>query len=410
MTTNAIAIYSFPFGWKAVLAAAVISGLIWILNRQFGFVSKLTGPRARPILIFLFYLFVVMAFKSPVMNLPYGRGDINGYILPASEWTLNHHFLPPTGDIPKGHPPIWYELLALAFAVTGSTAPWVSHLAVNILAAAGLFFTHLLGRHLADGRTALTGALLLFFSPCYFHTANGPFFGIPLAAFSAMTIYFALRERPALYLISATLMVLCKITGVLILPGILLFVAMKAWRGGLGPARTARRLFLYALPLLAAAGWMIVLRATVDPFPPPYFDFFHVAPITNLKNFFYMLSILFYGNFKWILSFFLLWRVVRDRGAWWRPEFAAFYLMLITAAAFFSFYGYHFHRYLLPVYPPLFLLFGKAVYDTLKHRAWIVLAVTMVILFTKDFYKPQFKTMPFVKKDREKVTGRADRP
>jgi 4-amino-4-deoxy-L-arabinose transferase-like glycosyltransferase len=77
--------------------------------------------------------------------------------------------------------------------------------------------------------------------------------------------------------------------------------------------------------------------------------------------------------------------------------------MLLTAAAFFSLYGYHFNRYLLPVYPPLFILFGKAVYDTMKSRAWIILVVMIVILFTKDFYKPQFKTMPFVKKDRTAV-------
>jgi len=400
MTTNAFRVYAFPFGWKIVLAAVLISSLLWLINYKFHIVSRLAEAHRRPLLLFTFYLLFVMACKSPVINQPYGRGDINGYILPAAEWTLEHRFLPPTGEIPKGHPPVFYELLALFFAATGSTEPWVSHLLVNILAALGLFFTHLLCQKLTDGRTALLAALLLFFSSCFFHTANGPFFGIPLTAFSAMTLYFAFQEKTGLYLLSAFLMVLCKITGVLILPGIIFYIAVKAWRQNRSPAFIARQAVLYSLPVLAAVGWMITLRLTVPVFPPPYFDFFSVDPLVNAGNFFYLLYLLFIRHFKWILLIFLFWRLFRDRTSWFRTEFAAFLIMFLTAAAFFSFYGYHFQRYLLPVYPPLFILFGKAVHDTLKKKAWIILIVMVVILLTKDFYKPEFKTMPFVKKKK----------
>ena len=404
MSTHTLAIYSFPLGWKFVLATLCIVLLLWVINYKFRFIAKLAELRRRPLLLFLFYFFMVLALKWPVLNVPYGRSDITGYILPAAEWALAHNFLPPTGSVCMGHPPFLYEVLAVSFAVTGSTEPWVSHLVVIVFAAVGLFFTHLLAQHLVNGRAALLATVLLFFSDTYFHGANGPFFGIPLAALSIMTLYFAVRQRFRLYLVSATLLVLCKIPGVLIIPGIVCYIFMREKKQGRPFSRIFFTVARYSLPCLVAAGWVVVLRLTVGAFVSENHEFFHIAYKDNLQAFFHLLSLLFYTDYKWILTAFVICSIpVRPR-EWLHIDFAAFYLIILTFCVFFSFWAYHFHRYLLPVYPLLFILFGKAVYDILKNRAWIVLVIMGAILFTKDYDRPEHFRMPWVKKKKAEWT------
>jgi len=364
------------------------------------FLTRKEGSRGRD-LLFLLVTFGI-AFLQTLGRLPLLEPDEGRYAEIPREMLERGDFITPLLDYVKyfEKPPLHYWLNAASMAVFGRNE-FAARLPGALAGLICVLFTYHLGRALFDRRTGLFAALVLGTSTGFLVQARINFTDMTLtccltAALGCFIIAArddAPRQGPSFYLsyLFAALAVLAKGLIGIVFPGAIVFLYCllgKRWRT-LREMRPVTGLLLF---LLAAAPWFVLVSARNPEFPRFFFIHEHFERFTTTVHGRYQppwffIPVLLGTMLPW--SFFI---PAGLRGSW-RDRFApqgreALYLAIwaVFIFLFFSKSDSKLVPYILPVFPPLAVLIGRAFSARLDgapaplRKAGAVLATIFVIL------------------------------
>ncbi len=313
---------------------------------------------------------LLVGLHAPYLLLPY-YWDEAGYYVPAAWELAQHGRLIPRTTAANPHPPFLSLYLAAAWKLFGFH-PLVTRLAMALVAAAAVYTLLLLATELLPASGGLWAAVLLGASPIFFAQSTLVHLDVAATAFTLLTLHFFLRGRMVACLVAATALCLTRETGAVV---VLVLIFWK-WRA----QRAVPLLALSLLPLLA---WFVFLRATTGHWlGNPAFAAYNVEQalhparflVTLLRRFYF----LFLGDFRWVLSLGLLWRLRRPG-----PLPTAYCLLLTVLFAqtlvVTIFGGAILNRYLLPALALFYLLAVEAWWRwRASWRPWALAAVLAV--------------------------------
>jgi 4-amino-4-deoxy-L-arabinose transferase-like glycosyltransferase len=210
-------------------------------------------------------------FARKLVHLPVTIGfDAKSHLFYV-DWLATHRSVPlATDGWSTFHPPLFYALGA-AVGGAGAESSEASALALKaVVFAAGLLClvaTALLAHRLLPEDPAGRALAILFaavlpvslYSSAYVTNESLHTLLVSLALLASVDVLLAQRPQLGrLFLLGALfgLAALTKFTGLVLIPVVFLFVAIKLWRAdGHPPLRVALRLLVALAPLLAIAGW-----------------------------------------------------------------------------------------------------------------------------------------------------------
>jgi 4-amino-4-deoxy-L-arabinose transferase-like glycosyltransferase len=340
----------------------------------------------------------VILLHHPLLHLPY-FWDEAGYYVPAA-WDIYRNWeLVPTSTLPTGHTPLVMVYLAVAWQLFGF-APVVTRVAMALIAAATVVATYALARRVASREAAVWSALLLAISPMFFAQSTLVFLDLSAALFTTLAVMALVENRWWQFAVMASLAVLTKETGVVMLP-----VAWAyAWRRGwLRQAPALRRWMAMTVPLAPLVAWSLYyhhhtgfwtgnaeylqfnLYSTLDPGRIGW---------TLLRR----LYEVFVGGFNWVVVAGAcggaLWKAHR-RDAETRRKIRDFlvlatgivtaYLLTLSVVG-----GAVLPRYLLPIFPVFFLSLVLLAWQLPKTVARGIGGVTVICFIAAWFINPPY--------------------
>jgi len=265
------------------------------IRRVYRFQTKYKNLLDNKTLVLVFIFLLVFILKFPILNTPHIRDGISVYIGPAMsirDAGLNPLYL-------GIHPPVFYEFLAVTLKVFGESLV-VTHIFSLVFTVLFLFYTYLLGKLLYNSVIGLTAAVALFFTPLVFARSGLVQICIPLAVFSIMAVYYYLKNKTLLYVVSGSLLVLTKEPGVLIIGGILLYSLIVKTEGIKKISKDSiKSLLVHSIPIIFLIAWFIINKFVQGwIFHPAYLKFFdwRVFPHEFLRR----LHQLFFSDYHFI--------------------------------------------------------------------------------------------------------------
>lgn len=219
---------------------------------------------------------LVLVAKLQVLDKPVWWAE-SAYMLGALK--VYENGLNPFVEYWSYKPPLVFLITGVGYSLFGVSMV-VPHVVAALFSAMTLYLTFLLGRLLFCWRAGAMAALALFTSAVFYSQAELFVAAQPFTALTLATLYYHLRGRRVGYLICASLLVMTKEPGVLVVGSVLLYqAALVLWglapgAGELAPrARlrlAARQSLVLALPLAVFAGWLVVNRITLGWFLWPH--------------------------------------------------------------------------------------------------------------------------------------------
>jgi len=321
---------------------------------------------------FLFLFVLVILLKLPTMSLDY-YWDALTFASQAKYLSVNGLLSTPPGYMV--HFPFFTWLLAINYKIFGES-PILSHFIVAIFSFLGAYFTYLLGKFLYNEKIGIISSLLLFFSPIYFAISGQTLFDIPLTAMTIMTLYFALKKRFVLYIISASILVLTKEPGFLAIISLLfyLFIQKEKFRNILFHATPLLFLFIWEGWNWLKTGSFLLRSGTFAP----YNGFFMIL-IKGISNIYQI----FFWNYNWILSIFLFISLYQNFFNKKKIPIQAIPLFLIVLIYWILFTFAPIPllpRYLLAVTPIFFIFSANSINFYFKNKVFLIFFI-IIFLF-----------------------------
>jgi hypothetical protein len=191
---------------------------------------------------------------------------------PLAEWSLSPLGYRPgvaPGFVVPTYPP-GLPLVMAAFAGAGGTGAvyWV----VPLLGALAVWLTYLLGRRYADAASGAAAALLLAASPVFLYQLVQPMSDVPVTAWWLLSLWGAAAGAPVVAGAGAAAAVLTRPNLAPLAAVIMAAVVTHAYSQHRKPGAALRAAGAFALPLAAAAGFLLWLNARLygSPFMSGY--------------------------------------------------------------------------------------------------------------------------------------------
>ncbi|MDD5178448.1 MAG: glycosyltransferase family 39 protein [Candidatus Nanoarchaeia archaeon] len=245
----------------------------------------------------------------PFVNVP-TLGD-ESIVLLQSHAILENKFNPNLGEyyntglgIDLGHPPLFYWIVALFLSIFGQYL-WAAKLPIIIFSMIGVVYTFLLGKEIYNKKTGIMAAILVLFSQLYFVQSSMIYLEIPLTALGIMTLYYYYKNKLVAYSISASLLVLIKETGLLIIAAIFLYEIIKNIKQ---PKILIKNLVKLSLPVFIFAAWTLYHKLFIGSgiLTRP------TSSITDtMLKFMARIKYLFFDEFRFILTTILVFSVIK---------------------------------------------------------------------------------------------------
>ena len=251
------------------------------------------------IFYFMLLLLIVLILKYPVMSLPYYWDDMN-YVISTVDYIYHNAFTPFLWEYSFGHPPFFFLFVGALFKIFGNSN-LIAHFSVAFFSFLTLFFTYLIGKTLSDRKVGMMASLMLFFAPIFFSYSGLFLLDIPLTALTTMTIYFAIKSKPFLYFLFASLTILTKIPGVIVVGGVILSKMIKE-------KRINKNVIIYALPILTFIFLLFLNELHYGKFLyPAGVSMLNLNIVKNAFNLLIILKTILFDQYRWILtSIFIL--------------------------------------------------------------------------------------------------------
>lgn len=212
---------------------------------------------------------VLLVLHYPFLGLPY-FWDEAGYYVPAAFDFYHHSLLIPQSTLPSGHTPLVSVYLGLAWRLFGFS-PLVTRAAMILVAAATVVALYALGRCVVrdealcataqEGASkphreiAVWSAILLALSPLFFAQSSLAHLDLTAALFTTLAFSAVLRGRLLMFAVFSSLAIMSKETAVVLLPVAWAF----AWRQRREQPPEGRVVVWIALicPVLPLLAWMV---------------------------------------------------------------------------------------------------------------------------------------------------------
>lgn len=350
--------------------------------------AAIRTPARSHLLVFGVILTAIIALHLPYLSLPYFWDEL-GQFVPAALDILRDNAWVPHSTVPNVHPPGVMAYLALVWHLAGYSVV-ATRVAMLAVAAAGVYATFLLAIRMCQGvpgAPAFIAVGLLIVTPLFYMQAMMAQLDMPAMTLTTFALLLFFERRYAWCVAACTLLLLVKETGA-IAPAV--FAGWLALR-----ERKRRDAAWFAIPFVALGIWLVVLwRSTGHLLGDPGFAHYNVGyqlhpvrlTLTLLRRFFF----LFVSDFRWIGTLVILYGLRKTRyfhrwewsvAAW----FAGGHLLLVSA-----FGGAALERYVLPVFPLLYIAMATG-WAALKPRVRnITEALLLAGLFTGLYWNPPF--------------------
>ncbi len=348
-----------------------------------------SGRRAvRPQLYLFVYAGLALALVTAhglLLGVPYYWDEI-GQFVPASLDLYQTGSWIAHSTLPNVHPPGLMAYLAGVWHVFGYSIEG-TRVAMLLLAAAGALWSFLLAIELGrgtPGAPAFTALAFLCVSPLFFAQSMLAQLDMPAMCFTALALLLFLQDRFRMCAAACVLLVLVKETGV---------VAPALFAGCLLYERRWRSALWFALPAVALACWLVVLkRATGHWLGNAEFTQYNLFyPLNPMRLGFALLRRFYYlfvgsGHFIGTALLVLVFRrmpVFRQRA--WRVA-AAFVALQALAVSVLG--GAVLERYLLPALPVVYAAFAVGLRGLEARPRWIAMAALLGCLIAANFVNP----------------------
>lgn len=200
---------------------------------------------------------ILFLLKFEVLNDPYLWDDNAIYY--QSKVYLQNNFKPDLGPyyitglgIDSGHTPLPYELTA--FALLTGRPLLVTHLIWLLFSFIGGYYTYKLGSLLFNKKVGIASSLLLMFSPLYFAQTGILNPDILITSLGVVVVYMFLKENFLGYAFWASLLVVAKENGFLVLGGIFVYACVKYFKD---KKDLVKKLFIVSIPMFVFVGWLV---------------------------------------------------------------------------------------------------------------------------------------------------------
>jgi 4-amino-4-deoxy-L-arabinose transferase-like glycosyltransferase len=328
---------------------------------------------------FTAFAILILLVHLPYLSLPYFWDEL-GQFVPAALDILHGGAFVPHSAVPNVHPPGVMAYLALVWRIFGYsiTATRIAMLFVGAVAALATFLLAIELCRNIPGVPAFSVILLLFATPIFYTQAMMAQLDMPAMALETLALLLFLQHKYGWSAAVCTLLLLVKETGA-VAPG--LFLLWLATR-----ERRWRQAGYFIVPFLALSAWIFVLwRGTGNIFGDPGFAHYNIAyqfskvrlAATFLRRVYY----LFLAEFRFIGALAILYALFKSRIFFTREWLIAALLFLLNGAVFTFFGGAELERYLLPMFPVLYIAMVAA-FSTLprpiRAAPQIVLAAGMI--------------------------------
>ncbi|MBS1874732.1 MAG: glycosyltransferase family 39 protein [Acidobacteria bacterium] len=340
------------------------------------------------LLVFTVIFGALLAMHAPYLQLPYFWDEL-GQFIPAALDILRDNAWVPHSTIPNVHPPAVMAYLALAWKLFGYST-LVTRVAMLLAAAAGVYFTFLLAIRLCrdvPGAPAFITVGFLMATPLFYMQAMLAQLDMPAMTLTALAFLLFYDRRYAWCALASTLLVLTKETGIAA-PAV-----FGAWL--LFHDRDWRRAAWFLLPAAALGAWLAILWHTTgyllgDPGFAHYNVGYQLHPVRLAATLVRRVYYLFFADFRFLGLLVSFWAIrfarIYQRWEW---TVAAYYvgghLLLVT-----GFGGAALERYLLPVFPLLYLCMAT-LWAAVRPRLRYVSQITMLAgLFSGLYWNPPF--------------------
>lgn len=339
---------------------------------------------------------LLLALEWPAISQPVW-GDGQAYVVPNGLLMLEDPGRVFIDD--EVHPPFFFRMLAEAYRIFG-TGPEVPHGLVLLFAFLALLYTWRLGETFFGSGSGAAASLLLLFSPLFFCQAGLVRLAVPLTALSVMTLYYGLASKPLRLALCGAALVLTKHPGVFISAAL---VAGLLTNFRPGRQRRPALIFAAALPGLVFIAWALLCRWHYGwMFHPENTADLGLAAGPLLARTGYWLRQLAWLKGMWVPALFIAAGAIvllsgaapsasLRQAAVGRSGMAlALGLPFIFFVGFFSCYAFDFPRYLLPLYPTVFLLAAAGARSLRRQRptAGLLLLLALGIpLFTVGWFR-----------------------
>ena len=169
----------------------------------------------KKIIIILIITLIVFIIKINILNQPFFWDDMGGIITPALDMFENNFCLiHPYRNF--GHPPFLHICLALIWKIFGYSI-LSSHIFIILVGVVGLYYTFRIGNDFFNFWVGLGATVLLFFNQLFFAQIGIINDSIPLLTLGIITVYYYLKDKKLLVFLFASLLVLTKETGALLI-------------------------------------------------------------------------------------------------------------------------------------------------------------------------------------------------
>ncbi len=329
-------------------------------------------------------LVIFFILRLPFFSLPFWWDEMNH--LQGALKIANNNFIPFV-EWWSYHPPLVYEIVAFTHQFIGvwSLSARLTILSFSLLT---IFFTYLTAKILYDRWVGFSALTMLMLSPIFFAQSGMFHLAIPLAALTAMTIYFYFsykRKEKALwpYLVVASLLVLVKEPAILVILSIIFFETLLNFKN-IFKKEVIVKLLLLSSPLLVFIVWIVVNKLTFGWFLWPYnLSYFGSNSPHETLGVDFILASVFWHDFRSLVSipillagFFLLFGVKEKRKI--LSKELLFFLILAILSVGFFWWGPFLPRYLLFLYPFLFIVGAASLNFLIKNRH-IFLIISLII-------------------------------
>jgi 4-amino-4-deoxy-L-arabinose transferase-like glycosyltransferase len=348
-----------------------------------------SASRAKYHAIFLgAFTALVLILHAPYFSLPYFWDEL-GQFVPAGLDILRHGWWVPHSATPNVHPPAVMAYLAAVWKIAGYSIA-ATRAAMLLAAAFALYAAFLLAIEMcrrAPGAPALIVVALLLATPLFYMQAMMAQLDMPAMALTSFALLLFMQRRYAWCAAACAALVLVKETGAIApaLFGAWLIAREKRWREAL----------YFAVPWIALALWLIALkRHTGFWLGDPGFEHYNVGyslnPVRAAATLGRRLYYLFIAEFRWIGSLALVF-ALRHSTIFRRRRWAiagAFFCAHVLLVSLFG--GAALERYLLPVFPILYIAMAAAL-EVLPSSLRLPARAALIIgLISGLFWNPPY--------------------
>jgi uncharacterized membrane protein YuzA (DUF378 family) len=346
----------------------------------------------KDVVLFTLLLVFVLTLKYETLFQPYYWDAMTGIVGQSLLLYDNNLQFRYTGE--WGHPPIQHYTLALTWMIFGNTLP-VSHLYTIVIGVAGLTYTYKLGSFLFNQDVGIAAALLLLFNQLFYAQIGTLNDSIPLTTFSVITLYYYLRDRRLLFILSGTIMVLLKETAIVLLLAVYThyFIQRIAkekkltssdYKEGLYTLYPLIPLLLWAVVIYHTRGWVFRTDLVQNRM-----IFSRVFVLNIIRYFIHDFTDYNVNKYNFVLTAFITASLLKTRDVKVRLQYLTPVLIILIYSVLFAF-TQDLPRYFTPLLPFYYLISAHSVHhitSKIRHNKHVFYAITglCIILFTSNY-------------------------